>query len=484
MSQDARTIRYAPFDEAVGRGVLFRHATAISGVLIRRRGAVLGLSLISVAAIALADLATGYELSLSLLYVAPVIASTWAFGLRAGITLSLLATAAWVATDAFTEHRYSLPIYRYWECFIRLATFTLFAFIVDRLKRAIARSDDRLIKVLEGLDAAVCVIDPATAAILYRNRPFDTAFAKETRGTVALRLVEAAARESDGEDAEELSFENRWFLVRTRWLNWTDQRPVLLFSATDVTGRRRAETLNREQEARLQSTSRLVAMGEIASSIAHELNQPLAAIGNYVLGALRRLRAGTADPQALTGALEKVSEQAERAGQIIRRVRDFVRSRQPALTALDLNVLVARAAGAAAHEANRSGAQIVLHLAPELPPAQADDVMIEQVILNLVRNSLEAARYGAGSGQPVDITTARDQDALRVTIADRGPGIAPEIADRLFEPFCTNKPDGMGLGLNICRSIVEFHGGRLWTTPRHGGGAEFHFSVRTTQTGL
>ncbi|MGE0358777.1 MAG: sensor histidine kinase [Burkholderiales bacterium] len=444
----------------------------------RRRGAVLGLSLIAILAIALLDLSTGYELALSLLYVGPVVASTWAFGLRAGVALSLVATVAWIGTDVVAEHRYSLPIYRYWEGFIRLATFALFAFIVDQLKRALARSDERLIKVLEGLDAAVCAVDPLTGTILYRNRPFDAAFPGQVRDEAARSLLEAfAAHEAGREGGEELRLGGRWFLVRGRWVNWTDDRPVLLFSATDVTARRDAEALNREHEAKLQATSRLVAVGEIASSIAHELNQPLAAIANYVRGGLRRLRAGNADPDALAGALEQAGEQAERAGQIIRRVRDFVHSRQPVLATLDLNGLVSRAAAAAAPEAARHGVRLALHLAPDLPPARADAVMIEQVVLNLVRNAVEA-----GGGATVDISSRRGRDGvLEVTVADRGPGVAPEAEARLFEPFYTSKPEGMGLGLNICRSIVEFHGGRLWTVPREGGGAEFHFGVRSAR---
>ncbi|MGB5079852.1 MAG: ATP-binding protein, partial [Burkholderiales bacterium] len=113
---------------------------------------------------------------------------------------------------------------------------------------------------------------------------------------------------------------------------------------------------------------------------------------------------------------------------------------------------------------------------------QADGVMIEQVILNLLRNAMDAMREDAASGHPVDVITSRSKpDAIEVTVADRGPGVAAEMAGRLFEPFCTSKPEGMGLGLNICRSIVEFHGGRLWTTPREGGGAEFHFTVGAAQ---
>lgn len=475
--------RRVPIDAARPNQLLQR-ANALSAALMRRRGAVLGLSLTTLVAIAVADLLTGYELSLSVLYVGPVIASTWAFGLRAGFALSVLATAAWLATDALAKHHYSLTIYYYWEGFIRLATFSLFTVFVDQLKRALARSDDRLIKVLEGLDAAVCVIEPAAGSLLYCNRPFDAAFPGDARGDTVQRLLEAAVVFESGDGGEELQLNDRWFLVRGRWLNWTNEQPVLLLSATDVTARRHAEALNREQEAKLQATARLVTVGEIASSIAHELNQPLAAIGSYLLGCLSRLRAGGTDFQSLEDALEQAREQAERAGQIIHRVRDFVRARQPTLAALDLNALVERTAAALAHEGERSDMRVALHLAPGLPRAQADALMLEQVILNLVRNAMDAMRDGARSGQRIDVVTARgEQDALEVTIADRGPGIATEAAGRLFEPFFSSKPEGMGLGLNICRSIVEFHGGRLWATPREGGGAEFHFTVRVAGAG-
>ena len=469
-------------DGLTGSEATFLRASALSAAFMRRRGAVLGFSLISIVGIALADLSTGYELALSLLYVAPVVASTWAFGLGAGLTLSVLATGAWLGTDAFAEHHYSLAVYRYWEGFIRLTTFALFAIIVDQLRRALARSDDRLIRVLEGLDTAVCVIDPATGGMLYQNRPFDIAFHGELRELAAQRLLDTAGAPAHGkEQGEEMLFDDRWFLVRRRWLNWTDGRPVLLASATDVTARREAEALNREQAARLQTTTRLVAVGEIASSIAHELNQPLAAIANYVMGALRRLRGGGVSPEALAGALEQAGEQAERAGQIIRRVRDFVQSRQPVLAALDLNALVARSMIAADQSAHGE-LDVGLHLAPDLPRAQADGVMIEQVILNLVRNAVEAMREAGVAAPRVDVSTAVAEDGqIRVTIADRGPGLGVETEARLFEPFYTSKADGMGLGLNICRSIVEFHGGRLWTTPRPGGGAEFHFTVNAVR---
>lgn len=463
---------------------LLQRANSLSAALMRRRGTILALSLGALAGIALADLATGYELPLSLLYALPVVASTWAFGLRAGLALAVLATAAWAVTDALAEHHYSHAAYRYWEGFLRLATFTAFAAVIDQLKRALARSDDRLIKVLEGQDAAVCVIDPAAGSILYRNRAFDSQFPPESRRAAAQRLLEAALAPQGVDMSEELSLVDRWLLVRSRWLRWTDQRAVLLVSATDVTERRAAEALARAQHARLQATARLVAVGEIASAIAHELNQPLAAIATYVQGALRRLRQGRAEPTALAGALEHANEQAERAAQIIRRVRDFVRSRPPQLTAVDLNAVVRRAAAGASLEGGDGAAALDLELASSLPPARADALMLEQVILNLVRNAREAVRQVGSPGLPIEIATRRaDHDLLEVSVADRGPGIPEDAATRLFDPFFTTKDDGLGLGLNICRSIVEYHGGHLWMQRRPGGGTQFHFTLHVAVSG-
>ena len=450
----------------------------------RRRGAVLALSLGALVGIALADLATGYELPLSLLYVIPVVASTWAFGLRAGLALSVLATAAWVGTDVLAEHHYTHAAYRYWEGSLRLATFAAFAIIVDQLRNALARSDDRLIKVLEGQDAAVCVVDPAAGTLLYRNRSFDVRFPGDARGPAGQRLMEAALGMEGSAGGLELAVEDRWFLVRGRWLTWTDERPVMLVSATDVTAWRKAEALTREQQSRLQAMARVVAVGEIASSIAHELNQPLAAIAAYVRGSLRRLRSGQSDPPALLEALALADEQTERAAQIIRRVRDFVRSRPAQFAAVDLNALIRRVTAIAATEGGGDPARIALQLADDLPPARADAVMLEQVILNLVRNAREALRTGGASEAPVLVATRRlDADHLEVSVADRGPGISRELADRMFEPLHTEKADGLGLGLNICRSIVEFHGGRLSGGPREGGGALFRFTLRTTRSG-
>jgi signal transduction histidine kinase len=403
--------------------------------------------------------------------------------MRAGLAMSALSAAGWLTMDILAGHEWSHPLYQYWELLIKLSTFALFTVVFAELKRALARSDDRLIKVLEGLDAAVCVLDPAADAVLYRNRRFESVFGDGAWSTGAQPIRRLLDAERDpavtAGDGSVIPFEGRWFLVQRRELHWTDGRPVVLLSATDITARRIAEESSRVQQERLQATARLVTIGEIASSIAHELNQPLAAIGNYVSGSLRRLRAG-ADPGTVVGALEQAGQQAERAGDIIRRVRDFLRSRESAYAPADLNAIVSRATALAAPEAERAGVELALHLDPSLATARADSVLIEQVVINLVRNAIDATRNASGRARLVEIATASaDDGTLRVSVGDAGPGLTAEVAERLFEPFFTTKPDGLGLGLNICRSIVELHGGRVWATPRPKGGAEFHFTLRT-----
>ncbi len=462
------------------RAALLERAAALFSHLADRRGATLAACLALVLVIGVVDVATGYEFALSLLYVVPIFACTWVFGVRAGLAFAALATLAWLATDILAGHEYSHPGYRYWEMLIKLSTFALFTVILGELKRALERSDDRLIKVLEGLDAAVCVLDPAADAILYRNRLFESAFAGPHRVERARDAYRVLGLEGSPAEGAALPVGSRWYLVRTRDLTWTDGRRVLLATATDITDRRLAEESSREQRERLQATARLVAAGEIASSIAHELNQPLAAIASYLSGSLRRLRAGRAEPEAIAGALEEAGRQAERAGDIIRRVRDFVRTRETTLVAADLNKIVTKATRLAAPDAERLGARLELRLAPALPAARADPVMLEQVVINLVRNALESMADTPPGRRAVEVATARTEDgALEVAVADAGPGLAPDVAARLFEPFFTTKPEGTGLGLNICRSIVEVHGGRLSAGASHRGGALFRFTVHT-----
>jgi PAS domain S-box-containing protein len=245
----------------------------------------------------------------------------------------------------------------------------------------------------------------------------------------------------------------------------------------EIQERRRVEERIREREAELAHVTRLSTMGEMAATMAHELNQPLAAIANYAGGCLRRLQAGSASEKHLLDATEQITAQAQRAGRIIHRLRSFVRKREPRRTLVDVNDAVREAVSFSTPEARRYGVAVALELADTLPAVLADLVQVEQVILNLLRNGIEAMRGMQGGKRLLEVkTTARD-DWVEVAIRDWGCGVPAEAAGRLFHPFFTTKPHGMGMGLAISQSIVSAHGGRIWTHPAADGGAVFRFTL-------
>jgi two-component system sensor kinase FixL len=245
----------------------------------------------------------------------------------------------------------------------------------------------------------------------------------------------------------------------------------------DLTERQKSETRLQELQSELVHMSRLTSMGEMASALAHELNQPLSAIANYLKGARRLLDKGGAVERA-TEAIDQAADQALRAGQIIRRLRDFVARGESELKVESLSKMVEEAAALAMVGAKEAGVRTRFDLDPTCDRVLADRVQVQQVLINLLRNSVDAMQ-----GQPrrnLLVTTRPGDDDLAVTtVADTGPGISPEILDQLFQPFITTKRTGMGVGLSISRTIVEAHGGRIWVEENEGGGAVFHFTLQT-----
>ncbi len=256
-------------------------------------------------------------------------------------------------------------------------------------------------------------------------------------------------------------------------------------SIIDITDRKRAEEMERLQAEKMTRTGRLISMGEMASTISHELNQPLAAIASYAAGCLHLIKAGK-PPGDLVGALEKLDAQAQRAGQVIRRVHDFVRKREPTFGAVDIGHLIADLATFVGPDARKAGVEIDLDLAPVALGVRGDRILLEQVLLNLMRNGMEAMAGRPRGDKVLAISARRDDPAegggeIVMSVADRGTGIARDVAERLFSPFFSTKPEGMGMGLAICRSIVERHQGRLEFTDRVGGGTVFTVTLPADQ---
>jgi two-component system, LuxR family, sensor kinase FixL len=243
----------------------------------------------------------------------------------------------------------------------------------------------------------------------------------------------------------------------------------------DLTEGRVQERRVQELQAELVHVSRLTAMGEMASSLAHELNQPLGAISNYIRGAGTLLRAKEPDVPRLQEALTRASEQTLRAGEIIKRLREFVAKGETQHTLEDPAVLMEEAAALALFGARERGVRVVMRCQRDLPTIIVDRIQIQQVALNLIRNAIEAMEES--KLRELTIAVSREQNMALFSVADTGPGINPEVAERLFQPFVTSKPSGMGVGLSICRTIIESHGGRISTHPNGSGGTIFVFTL-------
>jgi two-component system sensor kinase FixL len=248
----------------------------------------------------------------------------------------------------------------------------------------------------------------------------------------------------------------------------------------DLTERESTERRLQDLQSELVHVSRLTAMGEMASALAHELNQPLSAIANYMKGAERHLASDRLDRDKLQYALSSATAQALRAGEIIRRLRDFVAKGEADRGIEKLSILLEEAGALAMIGAKEHGVRLKFSIDRRLSYVLADKVQVQQVLVNLMRNAVDAMEGSARRELTVSAFPAAGE-MVEVLVADTGPGVAPEIADRLFQPFMSTKSHGMGVGLSISRTIIEAHGGRIWVEPNPGGGSIFHFTLRAVR---
>jgi PAS domain S-box-containing protein len=362
-----------------------------------------------------------------------------------------------------------------------------------RIRDQLSASHERFTTVLEGLDAAVSVMSVQQRELLFANRSYRLWFGADPKGHSqlagqALALPFLPAPPADNSDVDNLSglpaeqltafgadprevyveSQKKWFDVRSRYLQWTDGRLAQMLIATDVTVRRRIEEQAARQAERAEVTSRLVTMGEMASSVAHELNQPLAAITNYCNGMVSRVRAESIGRDDLIEALNKTSRQAERAAQIIARVRSFVKRSEPQRQQASVRAIVDEALELAGIELRRRNVALTTYVAQRLPPLSCDPILIQQVIMNLLKNAAEAIDSAQLPPQRRQIElrvvprhTPEEGGVIEFSVTDHGPGVREDVLARLYEAFFSTKAEGLGIGLALCRSIIESHRGRM-----------------------
>ncbi len=385
-----------------------------------------------------------------------------------------------------------------------------------RIRDQLSVSHERFTTVLEGLDAVVSVLSVQQNELLFTNRTYRHWFTADAQGHALLAgagvrlpdLPPINGSDDSGDDVDSMSGISsqmladvgsaprevfiaslqKWFDVRTRYMQWTDGRLAQMLIATDVTARRRGEELALQQAEKAQVTSRLVTMGEMASSVAHELNQPLTAITNYCNGMVSRVRGKTISDDDLVAALEKTAKQAERAGQVIRRIRAFVKRSEPQREPAAADTVVEDAVELADFELRRRNVRLNVYVAKNMPLVVCDPILIEQVVLNLIKNAAEAidtAQLPANRRQielrvaPRD--TAEEGTVIEFSVSDTGPGIREDVLARLYEAFFSTKVEGLGIGLSLCRSIVESHRGRIKGQNLYNGdsvvGCQFSFTL-------
>lgn len=246
----------------------------------------------------------------------------------------------------------------------------------------------------------------------------------------------------------------------------------------DNTDRRLAEEQLRLREGQLARASRIRTVGAMAAGLAHEINQPLSAVTNYAEACLHRIRSGHANSAEIRADLEQIAEQAERAGAIVQRLRSFVKQRRSERRPIDCNACIREVLQFSAAELAARRAEVRLQLAEPLPRVLSDPIELQQVLLNLLRNALDALDESPLPEHHVVIETAPlDPDAVEISVRDNGPGLPPDIFDRVFRPFFSTKTEGLGVGLAICRTIVELHGGRMWAEANTPTGTVFRFTL-------
>ena len=379
-----------------------------------------------------------------------------------------------------------------------------------RIRDQLSASHERFTTVLEGLDASVSVLSVQQSELLFVNRSYRLWFGADARGhqSMAGGVVGATYDADRDEEVDNLSglptqaltdagasprevyveSLQKWFDVRARYLQWTDGRLAQMLIATDITARLRAEEQAAAQAEKAQVTSRLVSMGEMASSVAHELNQPLTAITNYCNGMVSRVKAGTIEQGDLIAALLKTARQAERAGQIIHRIRAFVKRSEPQRQPSQAKQIVDDAVDLAGIELRRRNVAIHTYVAQRLPTIMADPILIEQVLLNLLKNAAEAIDSAQLSTprrhielRVVPRHTPEEGGVIEFSVTDMGPGIKDEVIGRLYEAFFSTKAEGLGIGLSLCRTIVESHRGRMRAQNLYNGtvivGCRFSFTL-------
>ncbi|MDR2189285.1 MAG: hypothetical protein LBE62_14765 [Azonexus sp.] len=452
----------------------------------RRAGLLLAGALLLL--IGLMDYNSGFALRLSALYLLPIAIAAWADGRRGGVAAALAASLLWLS--GLPSGR--LPgndVIDLLSVGGTLGSFALVVWLVAHLRRALHQAEERFVKMLEGLGAAAYVVDEERQRLLYANpemqrldsrlseigpRRFEEQFASEpasgdaSRSALSDRVSSALRHSATG----------RWYRLLEGVIPWGKRRHVKLKVLNDVTEQESAQILREQRQESVHQASRVSALAEIASTLAHEINQPLMVIATYTDACQRLLQAPEVDREEIITVLGRCHDQAMRASSIIERLREFIRQRQHQPATWPVPALLAEALDVSRSLLEEARVSVDSSRIDNALNVVGDRVLLVQLLVNLIRNAIDAMRAVPENQRRLTIAATLEADGgALISVADRGCGLATEDAEALFKPFYTTKGEGLGLGLAICRSIAESHKGRLWARGNAEGGATFYLAI-------
>lgn len=434
-----------------------------------------------IAAVALADWATGYSFRLSVLYLAPIVVAAWTAGFPVGIAAAFVSCLLWLFSF-LGEHFYRHPAFYLWEALAMLGSFLVSAWLSARLRQALHDADERFALALDGMPSAIYVADERADRIVHANPHLI-----EIAGDPGERSVATFERRwvsvPDGSRTLRDVVSGRWYLAQEVSIPWGGNPSVKLKVLTDITDQKNGERLREKNLEVMHHAAHLMVLAETASTLAHEVNQPLMVIATYTDACQRLLAAERPDHGEIASVLGKCHGQAVRAASIIERLREFIRRRQHLPAPADAREVVAEAVELARPMFEEAGVRVSMPSGGPSVIVDVDRVLLVQVLNNLFRNAVDAVRDLEPTRRRVEIELSRPSaEEVVIEVADHGQGIPETERSAIFTPFFTTKANGLGLGLAICRSVADAHGGRLWARDNQHGGASFLLALPAQPT--
>jgi signal transduction histidine kinase len=427
-------------------------------------------------AIALADDVTGYQMRLSILYLLPIALASWRTSTLAGFAFAILSCLIWFISFS-TNNLYVHQGYFLWEALVMLLGFLTVAFLITRLRRALGQANERFFRLVEEMHAAIFVADEYDGRVIYANPEMIKIIQTPANlnGDELQRIfvpdTDAMYAPADGKSASPIvrnTANGRYYLKQERMIPWESEKQSVLTVLSDITEHREARLLREKHREILHQVSQQTMLAEIASSISHEINQPLMAIATYTDACQRLLGRQDCDHDEISKVVGKCHVQAVRASRVIERMRDFIRHPSPCLEPCDAKGAVDEALGILQPAIEHAGVEVDTMYAENCVVC-ADKTLLVQILVNLIRNAIDAMQ-GVPLGRRLLSISVRPEISgeIRFSVTDRGTGLDTAKFNEIFQPFFTTKADGLGLGLSISRSIARSHGGTLWVSASDG----------------